>query len=169
MAVAALGAVLAIAVFGIDVLPVEEQPIDSIMYADLAHDLANLEPYEFDRGYGRYPPGLPLLLVPFTSTGTEAAFPVLALVAFLVSLWGTAWRIAGPVAASIAVLLMGTAPHTIRMGGFIMSDITSATLVVLAVLAWHERRPVLAGALVGFSTVVRLAAGRCRTSGPPTP
>ena len=162
-AVLALVVILGVNAAQADVLPVDQQPIDSIMYVDLADDLYSGDPYEFDGGHGfdggysRYPPGLPLLLVPFTLTGTETLFPVVSLVAFLLAVWVTAWRIGGPTAATVAVILMGTAPHLSRMGGFILSDFPAATAVVLGVLAWHERRPVLAGVLVGFSSVLRLA------------
>jgi hypothetical protein len=139
-------------------LPIDEQIIDSRVYVALAEDLAGADGYSDGiLDHVRYPPGVPLMVVPFVWAGQPELFSLFALWALAVAVFLTAWRMQGPVAASVAVLLVSIVPHMERMGGFVMSDGITAAFTVLAVLAWHEGREGWAGALIGWTIFLRFS------------
>jgi hypothetical protein len=75
-------------------------------------------------------------------------FAIVYLVATLVA----AWVVGGPLAAAVAVALVGSSPFAVRYASLVMSDAFAAALVVLAVPLLH----LSAGARLGRAGVARL-------------
>ena len=157
--------------------PLNRQPSpDAQEYADAARHLAAGEGYittiyRNEVKPPRYPPGFSLALAPFALAGRypqnvqlgSKSFAILYLVATLVA----AWVVGGPLAAAVAVALVGASPFAVRYASLVMSDAFAAALVVLAVPLLHVQSSArLAGAgliaggliLVRLSGIVTLAA-----------
>jgi hypothetical protein len=151
--------------------PLRDQPFpDSQEYADAARQLAHGNGYSTYIHGGRakpprYPPGYSVALLPFSKWGP--AYPRGAelgaktiLLALLVTVWGTAWLLGGPIAAGLAAGLATASPFFLSMSHLVLSDPLAAMLVVLSVALITRpamTRTAAAGALVGASVVVRLA------------
>jgi hypothetical protein len=120
----------------------------------------------------RYSPGFPILLLPAVATGGVGAADRVPAAAGLL-LGGVvvllAWRLAGPVAAPLAVVLVLFPQGPIYLARLVMSDLPAVTLAVLEVallalghgpLAWAAAG-VLGGALgwVRPANVLLLLAG----------
>jgi hypothetical protein len=157
--------------------PLNRQPSpDAQEYADAAQHLAAGDGYVVTIRRGevqppRYPPGYSLALAPFALVGAYPAnvqlgsrlYAMLYLVVTLV----TAWVVAGPLAAAVAVALVGSSPFAVRYASLVMSDAFAATLAVAALALVHRPTTLrLAGAglaagaliLVRLSGVLTLAA-----------
>jgi len=152
--------------------PLNRQPSpDAQEYADAARHLASGDGYVTTISRGgvaqppRYPPGFSLALVPFAVAGRypanvqigSKAYAVLYVLATLVA----AWVVGGPLAAAIAVALVGASPFSTRYASLVMSDAFAAALIVLTLPLLHRpttRRLVGAGLLAGASVLVRLAS-----------
>jgi hypothetical protein len=157
--------------------PLNRQPSpDAQEYADAARHLAAGEGYFVTIRRGevqppRYPPGFSLALAPFGLVGSYPAnvqlgsklFAMLYLVVTLVA----AWVVAGPLAATVAVALVGSSPFAVRYASLVMSDAFGAALAVAALaFICLPTPPRLAGAglmtgaliLVRLSGVLNLAA-----------
>ena len=172
--------VLALAIWPLVMIgqrPLNRQPSpDAQEYADAARHLAAGEGYittiyRNEVKPPRYPPGFSLALAPFALAGRypqnvqlgSKSFAILYLVATLVA----AWVVGGPLAAAVAVALVGASPFAVRYASLVMSDAFAAALVVLAVPLLHVQSSArLAGAgliaggliLVRLSGIVTLAA-----------
>ena len=150
--------------------PLSRQPSpDAQEYADAARHLAAGEGYVVTIRRGetqppRYPPGFSLSLAPFALSGAYPAnvqlgsklFAMLYLVVTLVA----AWVVAGPLAAAVAVALVGSSPFAVRYASLVMSDAFAATLSVgVLALVHRPSTPRLAGAgfLTGGLILVRLS------------
>jgi hypothetical protein len=150
--------------------PLNRQPSpDAQEYADAARHLAAGEGYvvTIRRGESqppRYPPGFSLALAPFALAGPYPAnvqlgsklFAMLYLVVTLVA----AWVVAGPLAAAVAVALVGSSPFGVRYASLVMSDAFAAALSVAALArVYRPSTPRLAGAglLAGALILVRLS------------
>lgn len=162
--VVSIGALCAavLVVLGSEQLPLERQYFpDAPSYVGLAKSLTHGD-YEIDvpgePSGSRYPPGVPLLLAPF-SGAAPASLAIGMAVALLAAVWIAAKRIAGHPAAAVAVLLMaGCAPFR-SDASHVMADTPTAIMTVAAVVAAHESRDRLAGFLAGFATWMRVAQG----------
>ena len=150
--------------------PLNRQPSpDAQEYADAALHLAAGDGYftSFRRGEAqppRYPPGFSAALAPFAWFGSYPAnvqlgsklYAMLYLVVTLVA----AWAVAGPLAAAVAVALVGSSPFAVRYASLVMSDAFAAGLAVAALAVIHRtgvRRLTGAGLLAGASVLVRLS------------
>jgi hypothetical protein len=150
--------------------PLNRQPSpDAQEYADAARHLAAGEGYittvhRNEVRPPRYPPGYSLALAPFALAGQyprnvqvgAKALTLLYLVATLVA----AWVVGGPLAAAVAVALVGASPFAVRYASLVMSDAFAAALAVLVVPLLH--RPALArlggaGLVAGALVLVRLS------------
>lgn len=111
----------------------------------------------------RYPPGMGLVLAPFSwSVGGMQVVMVAATVGLVVVMWAAAVRIAGWWAGAVVSVLMLLTPRLLAHGNLIMADRLGALLVVGALLAVLHDRPRLAGVLAGLAGWVRLpAVGFC--------
>jgi hypothetical protein len=143
------------------VAPIDEAFPDAIEYVETARNLVDGDGYKTDtRPDPRYPPGLPLLLVPFVALNEPPDdvqhFPALAGALLLVAMGASAWSLGGRVAAAstwlIAALSRGVTGSTAQ----ILSDLPAAVLVCAALACVARRRDLWAGILVGFSATVRL-------------
>ena len=110
----------------------------------------------------RYPPGYPLVLSPFALVGhfpgnVELGAKLMALLMVLAVAWA-AVELGGPLAAVLAVLLLGTGSFLSKSGRLVLSDAFAAGLA-MAVLALLKRRTptaiYLAGFLAGYGVLVR--------------
>jgi hypothetical protein len=159
--------------------PLNRQPSpDAQEYADAAHHLALGEGYVVTVRRGeaqppRYPPGFSLALAPFALVGSYPANVQLGakllVMLYLVVTMVTAWAVAGPLAAAVAVGLVGASPFAVRYASLVMSDAFGAALAVgvLALIcgvhrARRKERPstarlVGAGLLTGALVLVRLS------------
>jgi hypothetical protein len=150
--------------------PLNRQPSpDAQEYADAARHLAAGEGYVVTIRRGevqppRYPPGFSLALAPFALAGPYPAnvqlgsklYAMLYLVVTLVA----AWVVAGPLAAAVAVALIGSSPFAVRYASLVMSDAFAAALAVGALPLIHRLSvPRLAGAglISGALILVRLS------------
>lgn len=155
--------------------PLNRQPSpDAQEYADAARHLAAGEGfittiYRNEVKPPRYPPGFSLALAPFALAGRypqnvqlgSKSFAILYLVATLVA----AWVVGGPLAAAVAVALVGASPFAVRYASLVMSDAFAAALVVLAVPLLHAStgsrfgaaRLTGAGLIAGGLILVRLS------------
>jgi glucose/arabinose dehydrogenase len=154
-----------------------EQPYpDAAEYAEAAWHLARGDGYVTRHGFGTaagspvplpplHPPGYSLALVPFVlldydnfPANSQLGAKVLTLLNLLV-LVALAWRVAGPLAAAIATVLVGVSPYLYTSASLVLSDTFSATLLLLAVWFWlgHSRwHAVVSGILAGLLPAVRL-------------
>ena len=140
--------------------PVESQPYpDAVTYVALADNLAEGEGWGAaignERQETRYPPGLPILLAPFT------AFPLEAVaVGITVVLAGAVWLVArhlgGDIAATVAIIVLVTSETLRNQASFVMSDIPGTLAMVLALGAMTTQRHRASGVLVGVATWIRL-------------
>lgn len=105
----------------------------------------------------RFPPGMGLVLSPFSWFGMQAVMLV-ATVGLVVAMWWAAVKLGGWRSGAIASVLMCLSPSLLAHGNLVMSDRLSALLVVGGLLAVLHDRPLLAGALTGFAGWVRLPA-----------
>jgi hypothetical protein len=154
----------------IDPRPLNRQPSpDAQEYADAARHLAAGEGYIVTVRRGetqppRYPPGFSAALAPFATVGSYPAnvqlgSKLLAML-YLVVTCVAAWVVAGPLAAAVAVALVGAAPFGVRYASLVMSDAFAAALTV-AVLPFVHRptrvRLAAGGLLTGALILVRLS------------
>ena len=150
--------------------PLNRQPSpDAQEYADAARHLADGEGYIVTIRRGevqppRYPPGFSLALAPFALVGSYPAnvqfgsklYVMLYLVVTLVA----AWVVAGPLAAAVAVALVGSSPFAVRYASLVMSDAFAAALTVAALPLVHRPttpRLAVAGLVAGALILVRLS------------
>ncbi len=94
--------------------------------------------------------------LPFDPQGFMAyrlAMMTFAATAFM-SLWTLTARIAGDTAARLAVLLAATTPFLVHEIWFTWPKMLAASLVLLAAVSVLERRPLVAGVLVGVGYMV---------------
>jgi hypothetical protein len=155
--------------------PLHLQPFpDAAEYADGARQLASGNGYVHhvhvndtwpDDGKARpskYPPGFSLILVPFAALGNypddvlNAAKGFAAL--YLIVAVAAAWAIGGPLAAMLAAGLIGISPFAEQSAMVLLADAFGAALTVVLVPLLNKpttRRTVLAGAIAGFSVLVR--------------
>lgn len=150
--------------------PLNRQPSpDAQEYADAARHLAAGEGYfvTIRRGEvqpSRYPPGFALALAPF---GLAGAYPAnvqtgakLYAMLYLVITVAAAWIVAGPVAAAVAIALVGSSPFAVRYASLVMSDAFAAALTVAMLPLVHvptTRRLLLAGLVAAALLLVRLS------------
>lgn len=134
---------------------------DALSYVQLAEGLAQGNGYRVDiegepEG-SRYPPGFPILLAGLSPALGAADATLLLAVCLVVAAWWSAWKAAGPIAATVAVVLIayGFLPHD--FAGAVMADVSGALFVVLALLAYQYERLRLAGALAGYAVWLKLA------------
>lgn len=165
-----VGAIVALALAGLAVLGADREPLDRQPFSDAvqyvtAADALSDGRYEAtvsgETVTPRYPPGLPLVLAPASAVGGIDAVQMMstALSLLLVgAVWWAARRMGGDRAAAVAGVLLFLSPFPAATGRIVMSDAFTAALTVLALVAMTYRRRVLAGVLVGYSAVVRLAA-----------
>src|SRR6185295_12666435 len=156
-------------VYAIGPRPLNRQPSpDAQEYADAARHLAAGDGYVTTIYRGeprppRYPPGFSLALAPFALVGSYPAnvqlgsklYAMLYLIVTLVA----AWVVAGPLAAAVAVALVGSSPFAVRYASLVMSDAFAAALAVGALALVHRASmPRLGGAglLSGGLVLVRL-------------
>jgi hypothetical protein len=149
--------------------PLNRQPSpDAQEYVDAARHLAAGDGYVVTIRRGevqppRYPPGFSLALAPFVLAGPYPAnvqvgaklYAMLYLVVTLVA----AWAVAGPLAAAVAVALVGSSPFAVRYASLVMSDAFAAALAVGALPLIHRpsvRRLAGAGLVSGALIAVRL-------------
>lgn len=149
--------------------PLNRQPSpDAQEYADAARHLAAGDGYVVTIRRGevqppRYPPGFSLALAPFALVGSYPADVQLGsklyVMLYLVMTLAAAWVVAGPLAAAVAVALVGSSPFAVRYASLVMSDAFAAMLTV-AILALVHRatagRLAAAGLLAGAVILVRL-------------
>lgn len=120
---------------------------DSVDYIASARDLS---------AESRLPPGLPLLLAPFTgSMFTMRLLMLAASLALIVCMWLAAMKLGGWRSAAVAGGLMLASPF-LTGGSPIMSDSLGALLIVGALLALLHGRDRLAAVLAGLSAWTRL-------------
>ena len=138
---------LAIAVlpmWSTQLVPLEQQPFpDAMVYADSEYEIANGNGFEvavFDQSVpgdpqpqvgalhpSRYPPGFSLALAPFVRYGnnsindTQRGVQMIA-IALVIALLAVTWLLAGPLAASIAVLVAAWSPFAMKSAQIVMSD-----------------------------------------------
>lgn len=154
----------------IDPRPLNRQPSpDAQEYADAARHLAAGEGYVVTIRRGetqppRYPPGFSLALAPFALVGSypdnvqlgSKLYAMLYLIVTLVA----AWVVGGPLAAAVAVALVGSSPFAVRYASLVMSDAFAAVLSIAALALVHRpttARLAGAGLLAGALILVRLS------------
>jgi hypothetical protein len=150
--------------------PLNRQPSpDAQEYADAARHLAAGEGYvttiyRNETRPPRYPPGFSLALAPFAAVssypGNVQLGSKLLTMLYLVVTMIAAWVVAGPLAAAVAVALVGASPFAVRYASLVMSDAFAAALAVGALALIHRPSTVrLAGAglLAGASILIRLS------------
>src|SRR5918999_431456 len=102
-------------------------------------------------------------LAPFALAGSyptnvqlgSKLYAVLYLVVTLIA----AWVVAGPLAAAVAVALVGSSPFAVRYASLVLSDAFAAALAIGALALVHRptsRRLAGAGLLAGALVLVRL-------------
>ena len=159
-------------------IPLDNQPVpDAQEYAVSAYRLAHGQGFTIDATIKevpthppgvnppRFPPGLPLLLAPFTLSGQfpdDAQFGARTVaIGYLLVMTLAAAFLAGSWAALLVTLLVGISPFVESSAKLVMSDALSAALGV-ALLPFLLRRSVrsaaLAGLIGGFAIAVRLEA-----------
>lgn len=152
--------VAAVVLAGSERRALEDQPYpDAPSYAALAAHLAAGEGYQENitgEPATRYPPGLPLLLSPFAGLDLPTVAVGLT-IALAVAAWWVAGRIGGGVAAGVAVLLLAASASLRHHASWVMADVPTALVTVLALGAVVSGRHRLAGLLVGFGVALRLA------------
>ena len=144
---------------------------DAAEYADSARSLVDGDGFythvhQAGRQPPRYPPGYPMALGPFAAVGShprdvQLGAKAWAMFYVLVAV-GAAWALGGPLAATLAALLVGISPFARDAAGLVMADALVAALTVLALplLASGTRSAArLAGAVTGLAAVTRLTAG----------
>ena len=151
--------------------PLNLQPTpDAPEYAGAARHLAAGDGYVATR-YGnkalppRYPPGYSLALAPFALVGkypanVQLGARVYVILYVLVTLVA-AWTIGGPLAATVAVALIGSSAFVARYSTLVMSDAFAAGLAVLVLVLVHRPsrlRLVVAGLISGALPVARLSS-----------
>lgn len=104
----------------------------------------------------RYPPGLSILLALFPAGIRQHVFPKIVVVLLVTAVWLLGWEMGGPVAASVASVLVVASPFLRQSALLVMSDGLSALLTVVVALT-VRRCPRVAGFLAGFAVVVRLS------------
>lgn len=141
--------------------PIEDQPYpDAVTYVALAHNLADGEGWGAriadEREETRYPPGLPILLAPFTAFDLDRVAVAIS-VLLVGAVWLVARHLGGDLSAAVAVLVLVSSETLRTQASFVMSDIpaTLATVLALGAVTTHRNR--LAGVLIGVSTWLRLA------------
>jgi hypothetical protein len=154
--------------------PLNRQPSpDAQEYADAAHHLALGDGYVVTISKGeprppRYPPGFSLALAPFALAGSYPANVQLGskllVMLYLVVTLVTAWIVAGPVAAAVAVGLVGASPFAVRYASLVMSDAFAAALAV-GVLALIHRAGLGRAAEAGRTGETARLAETGRTGG----
>lgn len=154
----------------IDPRPLNRQPSpDAQEYADAARHLAAGEGYVVTIRRGetqppRYPPGFSLALAPFALVG---AYPdnvqlgsKLYAMSYVIVTLVAAWIVAGPLAAAVAVALIGSSPFAVRYASLVMSDAFAAAVAVAALALVHRLtipRLTGAGLVAGALILVRLS------------
>jgi hypothetical protein len=155
-----------------DPRPLDQQPFpDSQEYADSARHLFAGDGFvttvhDDTPRPPRYPPGFPLVLVPFAAFGGSYPSSVLAATpwlgaAFTLTAALTAWVLGGPVAAGLAAALLGTAPFSIESGSLLLSDAFVAAVTMVAAGLLHRQsfvQAAVAASLLGLLGLVRLSA-----------
>ena len=152
--------------------PLDQQPApDSPEYADAARHLVAGDGYVTSvhdniQQPPRYPPGFSLVLVPFDAFGGSypssvlAATPWLA-VAYVLTAAVTALVLGGPIAAGIAVALLGTAPFSIESASLLLTDAFAAALTLIAAAMLQRRSfgpAAVAAFILGLLGLIRLSA-----------
>jgi 4-amino-4-deoxy-L-arabinose transferase-like glycosyltransferase len=157
--------------------PLNRQPSpDAQEYADAARHLADGDGYVTTIYRGneprppRYPPGFSVGLAPFAVVGSYPSNVQLGskllVMLYLVVTLVAAWVVAGPLAAAVAVALVGASPFAVRYASLVMSDAFAAALAVGALALIHRasipnpagtRRLAGAGLLAGATILVRLS------------
>lgn len=142
------------------VVPLEEQPWpDAATYVQLAEGLTHGEyrtELEGEREEPRYPPGMPMMLAPFTGLPPERVAQGFT-VALIVAVWALARRLGGDVAGAVASVIVAASPALRAQSSFVMSDVMGALLTVVAAWCVVSGRDRLAGLLAGWITWTRLA------------
>src|SRR5262249_39383150 len=144
-----------------DPRPLDQQPFpDSAEYADAARHLVAGDGFVTSVHNDtprppRYPPGFSLVLAPFAALGGSYPASVLAAtpwlgVAFVVAAALTGWLLGGPIAAGLAVAVIGTAPFSIESGSLVLSDAFAATVTMLAAGLLQRRTFVPAAVAAGM-------------------
>ena len=116
----------------------------------------------------QYPPGWPLLLFLFDGVGLQWWAGIIVSLASLIMTYKLATRLASPAVGSLAVVLLGTNPLFLTLGGSYMSH--SATMFFLVLAAWwlvpsaqdgtrFGGREVLAGLALGSAVMIRPFSG----------
>jgi len=127
---------------------------DPVEYVQGAEDLLDGEYASGEGGSeGRFPPGYPLLLVPFAAVDEVdigAKFWVLVMYAAVVA---ASIRLGGWVAGGIAAALIGFSPFVVASSRVAMADAAGATCAVGALML-----PRAGGWLAGFGVVIRYAS-----------
>jgi glucose/arabinose dehydrogenase len=179
---AASGAVLmtVIVLLAVNAVPprdlLKEQPYpDAAEYADAARYIAQGKGYVTQHGFGSganspqpipalHPPGYSLALAPFAvfypdypeNIQSGARYYTLLYVLAAVAL---AWRMGGPLAATILAGLVGVSPYAYSSAALVMSDTFGATLLLVAVwlsVRAGRVRTALLGAVAGSLVLIRL-------------
>ncbi len=173
-------------------VPLDQQPFpDAFAYADGGYQIANgngfeisiddtlrreLQPHDGVRHPSRYPPGFSLALATFVRLGdnkiedTQRGSQMIA-IALIIMLLAVTWFLAGPLAASIAVLVAAWSPFALKSAQIVMSDAFGAALalMILAAVAvaraeWCGTRlrtmcAAAAGLVTAYSILTRFSAG----------
>jgi hypothetical protein len=140
---------------------------DSTVYATTAQSIiaghgyrtpaVNLEP----TGRTRYPPGLPVLLVPavwlFGTTGATVTAWLIGLL-LVAAIWGLARELGGDEAATTAGVLTAASPLVVHSGFRIMADAPAALATLGVLWAVHRRRDHTAGIWMIAAFFLRLDA-----------
>jgi hypothetical protein len=142
---------------------------DSIEYITGAYNLAHGHGYVATLNGGvhatpLYPPGLSMLLMPFTfwhyPDGTFIAAKLLA-VALLAAICWAAWMLRGPWAVVAAAAIVGLSPFVPALGRMVLTDPLDAALAVMILSVISRpatgRQFRRSGILAGASLLVRVA------------
>jgi len=134
---------------------------DSISYQQLSENLASGRGYtvriEGEPEGSRFPPGYPIVLAVLSPFADAWGATRLVGAALTLLVWWSAYRMQGPVAASVAVVLIALYLPRHKFTGMVMSDTTGALFAVSSLLALQHGRQRLAGFLAGWCSWVRLA------------
>lgn len=136
---------------------------DAPVYTSAARSVASGEGYRTDEeltGVPRYPPGLPVLLVPaaLASNGDRPMqWTALAFGAALVFvIWRCAVAVAGHEAGAVAALFALASSAVIDSGTSVMADAPAAVATMGAIWATVRARDAGAGAAVAVAAAIRL-------------
>ena len=185
-------AVAVLPMWSAKLVPLEQQPFpDALAYADGGYQIANGNGFEISIDEtltadsqsndgtlqpSRYPPGFSVALATFVRLGdnniqdTQRGSQMIA-IGLIVMLLAVTWLLAGPLAASIAVLIAGWSPFALKSAQIVMSDAFGAalSLMILASVAisgaeWCGARlrtacGATAGAIAGYAILTRFSAG----------